>query len=188
MKKILLTALVVLALTGGYAFAQGGYDGGYGNGYGYGNMMGGYGMMGNGGYGRGYGMMGYGGYGNGYGMMGPGMMGYGGNGNGYGMMGPGMMGYGGYGNGYGRMGYGRYNNAPDNAPGYGWNAQNGWNPEKEQKFLNETVQLRKQLNDKRFDYFEAQRNPKTTRDQLIAIEKQIQDLQAKINDKAQSDR
>ena len=189
MKKIILAALVLLALTGGYAFAQGGgYGGGYGNGQGYGM---GPGMMGYGGYGNGYGMgpgmMGYGGYGNGYGM-GPGMMGYGGYGNGYGM-GPGMMGYGGYGNGYGMMGPGmmgyggRYN-----SPRQGWNAPRGWDPQQQQKFLNDTVQLRKELNEKRFEYFEAQRNPNTSREQLISIEKQIQDLQAKLYDKARSDR
>lgn len=120
----------------------------------------------------------HGGYGNGgYGMGGYGMMGPG---YGYGMMGPGygMMG-GGYGNGYACPGYGN--------GGYrgGWN--NSWNNPNSQKFLDDTVQLRKQLNDKRFEYQEALRNPNTTREQLAKIEKDMIDLQAKISDKAQQD-
>ncbi len=186
MKKVLVAALLILGLATGSAYAHGGYGGGYGDGYGCGNWMGGYGhgypMMGPD-------MMGYGGYGRGYPMMGPGMMGYGDYGHGYGMMGPGMMGYGGYGHGYGMMGPGMMGYGENyHSRGYGWNAPQGVSSEKEQKFLNDTVQLRKQLNDKRFDYFEARRNPDTTRDQLIAIEKQIQDLQDKISEKAQADR
>ncbi len=109
-------------------------------------------------------------HGGGYGMMGGGngMMG----GSGYGMMGPGMMGgAGGYDGGYGCPG----------AAGFG---QNGWTSEKQQKFLSDTVQLRKELNDKRFEYQEAQRNPQTTREQLAALEKGMIDLRTKLADKA----
>ena len=105
-------------------------------------------------YGGGYDMMG----GSGYGMMG---------GGGYGM-GPGMM--------YGDGGYG----CPG-AAGYG---QNGWNSENNQKFLADTVQLRKEMNDKRFEYQEALRNPKTTREQLSTLEKGMIDLRTKLADKA----
>ena len=102
-------------------------------------------------------------YAQGPGMMGPG---YGG---GYGM-GPGMMG-GGYGGGYG-MGPGMM------GQGYDWQS-----PEC-QKFHDDTVQLRKQLHEKRFDYFEASRNPKTTGKDLSKIENEIKDLQDKLYLKA----
>ncbi|MDA8240992.1 MAG: c-type cytochrome [Nitrospiraceae bacterium] len=105
-----------------------------------------------GGYGMGPGMM------RGYGMM-RGMMG------GYGM-GPGMMR--GYGMGRGMMGgYGM-------GPGY-----YTYSPEC-QKFYNETAALRRELNNKRFEYFEAIRNPKTTGDVAEKIEKEIRDLEEKI--------
>ncbi len=105
------------------------------------------------------------GSGMGYGMMGggmgPGMMG---GGMGYGMMGggmgPGMMG-GGYGTGR----------------SYATNAY-------DQKFLDETKNLRKQLNGKRFEYFEALRNPKTTPDTIAKLEKEITELQKNIYAKA----
>jgi hypothetical protein len=121
---------------------------------------------------------GYGGYGPGYGM-GPGMMyGYGG---GYGM-GPGMMyGYGGYGpGGYGMgpgmmYGYGGYGQGGQGRP-YG----QGTPSEACQKFLDETSALRKELQAKRFDYYEEMRNPKTTPDAVAKTEKEIRDLQEKI--------
>jgi hypothetical protein len=106
----------------------------------------------------------------GYGMMGGGhgMMG----GGGYETMGPEMMGgAGGYDGEYGCPG----------AAGFG---QNGWSSEKQQKFLTDTVQLRKEINDKRFEYREAQRNPQTTRDQIAALEKGMIDLRTKLSDKA----
>ncbi len=142
---------------------------GYGYGMGSGMMMGpgmGYGMMG--GYGMGPGMMGYGAYpGFGYGMMGctaPGMM-----------MAPGMMGMmhnmmmgGGYGMGYG-MG--------PRMMGYGYSKEF-------QKFLDETRQLRRLLNEKRFDYFEALRNPETKPETITKLRKEILDLKNKIYEKA----
>ncbi len=94
----------------------------------------------------------------GYGM-GPGMM------RGYGM-GRGMMG--GYGMGRGMMGgYGM-------GPGY-----YTYSPEC-QKFYDETAALRRELNNKRFEYFEAIRNPKTTGDVAEKIEKEIRELEEKI--------
>lgn len=92
-----------------------------------------------------------GGYGHG---MGPGMMRQGmmgGRGMGHGMMGPGMM-------------------------GRGYQSQS---PEC-QKFFDDTAGLRKELNNKRFEYFEAVRNPKTTGEALAKIEKEVRDLQEKI--------
>jgi hypothetical protein len=98
--------------------------------------------------------MGQGGYG-----MGPGMMGQG-------MMGRGMMG--GRGMGPGMMG-------PDMI-GRGYQSQSS----ECQKFYDDTAGLRKELHNKRFEYFEAARNPKTTGDTLAKIEKEVRELQEKI--------
>ncbi len=108
-----------------------------------------------GGYGMGQGMMGYGG---GYGM-GQGMMG----GGGYGMGHHGMMGSG----GYGMMGPGYYAHSPEC-----------------QAFYNDTAKLRKELHDKKFEYFETLRNPKTTGETATKFDKEITELQEKIYAKA----
>jgi hypothetical protein len=102
--------------------------------------------------------MGQGGYGMGPGMMGQGMMsrGMGGQGMGPGMMGQGMM-------GRGMMGRGSQSQSPEC-----------------QKFFDETAGLRKELHTKRFEYFEAARNPKTTGEALTKIEKEVRELQEKI--------
>jgi hypothetical protein len=113
---------------------------------------------GNGGYGMGYG----------YGMGGNHMMG-----DGYGMMGPGMMGPGMMG------GYGQYN-----CPGAVGFDRDDDGYAQQQKFLDDTAGIRKQLNDKRFDYMEARRNPSTTREQLAKMEKEMYDLQSQLRDKA----
>jgi hypothetical protein len=86
--------------------------------------------------------------------MGPGMMGGQG-------MGPGMMG--GYGMGPGMMGRGYQGQSAEC-----------------QKFYDETAGLRKELNNKRFEYFEAVRNPKTTGESLTKIGKEVRELQEKI--------
>ncbi|MDA8432370.1 MAG: c-type cytochrome [Nitrospiraceae bacterium] len=99
-----------------------------------------------------------GGYGKGRAMMGGYGMGRGMMG-GYGM-GPGMMG------GYG-MGAGYYTYSPEC-----------------QKFYDETAVERKELHEKKFDYFEAVRNPKTTGEAAEKREKEIRDLQEKIYSKA----
>ena len=52
------------------------------------------------------------------------------------------------------------------------------------KFLADTVQLGKEINDKRFEYQEAPRNPQTTREQLATLEKGIIDLRTQLADKA----
>lgn len=109
-----------------------------------------------GGYSMGPGMMGgQGMMGGGYGM-GHGMMG--GQGmmdGGYGMMGPGMMG-GGY-------------------------AQS----EECQKFLDDTSKQRKELYNKRYEYSEAFRDPKTSPEDIAKLEKEIRGLQEDIYKKAQ---
>jgi hypothetical protein len=147
---------------GGYGMGPGmmGWGGGYGMGPG---MMGGYG------YGMGPGMMG------GYGM-GPGMMG----GYGYGM-GPGMRG--GYGMGPGTMGRGWGGGYGMTGPGWGNRQGYGYNEEC-QKYLDESSAMRKELNNKRFEYFEAMRNPKTKPEEVNKLEKEIWDLQQKIYAKA----
>jgi hypothetical protein len=120
---------------------------------------------GNGGYGMGYGY-GMGGYhmmGDGYGMMG----GHGSRA--YGMMGPGMMG-----------GYGQYN-----CPGAAGFDRDDADYTQQQKFMDDTAGLRKQINDKQFDYMEARRNPSTTREQLAEMEKDIYSLQSQLRDRAE---
>jgi hypothetical protein len=105
--------------------------------------------------------LGQGGYGMGPGMMGPGYGGYG--------MGPGMMrGYGGYGMG----------------PGMMWGGGNYNQSEQCQKFMDETAGMRKDLHNKRYEYFEAVRNPKTTPETAAKLEKELRELQGKIYEKA----
>ncbi len=144
---------------------------------GYPGMMGGYG------YGMGPGMMG------GYGM-GPGVMG------GYGM-GPGMMrGYGmgprmmddyGYGMGPGMMrGYGNWGRPGCNCYGHYGRGRHGFvSPEQYRKFMDETRDLRKKLHDLRFDYREMARDPKADQEKLAKMEKEMDDLQRQIWEKAE---
>lgn len=94
--------------------------------------------------------------GGGGGGMGPGMMGGDGGG-----MGPGMMGGGGEGMG----------------PGYFSQSSEC------QEFYNNTANLRKELNEKRFEYFETQRNPKATHE-ASKLDKEIKELREKISAKA----
>ena len=100
----------------------------------------------------------YGPWGSGH-MMGPG---YGGH-----MMGPG---YGGH----------------MTSPGYGGHMR-GWGAPTtgaDQKFLDETADLRKEIHEKRFEYFEARRNPGTTTETLTDLEREIGELQEKLYAKA----
>ncbi|MFH0780687.1 MAG: hypothetical protein V2B20_01890 [Pseudomonadota bacterium] len=121
----------------------------------------------------GYANAGGNGGGSGYGSHGM-MMG----GGGYGMMG------GGCGMGSGMMrDYGDHDSGY-NHPGAAGVGRNGWTSEQNQKYLDDTVELRKAMHDKRFEYREALRNPKTTRQQLSMMEKEMIDLRDKIYDKA----
>ena len=52
-----------------------------------------------------------------------------------------------------------------------------------QKFLDETVDMRKELNDKRFAYHEAIRDPETTTDEVMKLENDFKELQGKLSDK-----
>jgi hypothetical protein len=78
---------------------------------------------------------------------------------------------------YGMMG-GGYGMGPGMMDGY-------HQSEECQKFLDETSKERKELYNKRFEYFEAYRNPKTTPETVEKLEKEIRALQEEIYQKAQ---
>ena len=54
----------------------------------------------------------------------------------------------------------------------------------DQKFLEETADLRKDLHNKKFEYFEARRNPETSDETVKKLEKEMYELQTKIREKA----
>ncbi len=94
-----------------------------------------------------------------------------------GMMGDqqGQTGQGGMMGGQGMMGPDR---GYDKDPGYEQDTK------KYQKFLDDTTKSRKELYDKRFEYFEAMRNPDTKQETISKLEKEIQELQGKLYEKA----
>ena len=49
----------------------------------------------------------------------------------------------------------------------------------DQAFLNETADLRKELHNKKFEYFEASRDPKTTVETLSRLEKEIYEIRSR---------
>lgn len=98
-------------------------------------------------------------------------------GGGYGMM------MGGYGMGPGMMEDYGFNRGGHHYPGAAGFGRNNWTSEQNEKFLDDTVELRKAMHDKRFEYMEAVRNPKSTRQQLTMMEKEMIDLRDKIYDK-----
>lgn len=106
-----------------------------------------------------------------------------GNGYGYGMRGEhhGMMGSntGMMGGNYGMMGGGQFD-----CPGANFYGQSNWSNESQQNFLEETASIRKQMNNKRFEYMEAQRAPETTNQKLADIEKEMIDMHTQLEDKA----
>ena len=71
-------------------------------------------------------------------------------------------------------------------PGYGGNMMNRKGPGygADTKFLDETAHLRKELHEKKFEYFEAGRNPETGPAALTKLEKELYDIQSKIREKA----
>ncbi len=175
MKRVILITLLILVVAAPYGCAQ----------MGQGHMDSGQGMMGSGQgmmgqsqqqtRGNGYypcqQMMGQGHMG-GYGMMGQGHMGgMMGRGGGYGMMGQGHMG--------GMMGSGMMNGYRGNDPEAYKKYQGEY-----QKYMDDTAGLRKKLYNKKFEYSEAARNPDATRRSLIKLEKEMMNLQWKINEKA----
>ena len=52
------------------------------------------------------------------------------------------------------------------------------------KFLNETVDFRKELHNKKFEYFEAIRNQETTPETIAKLEKDIYKLQNELYEKS----
>jgi hypothetical protein len=54
----------------------------------------------------------------------------------------------------------------------------------DRKFLDETADLRRELHNKRFEYFEANRDPRTDAKTLAKLEKDISEMQEKIHEKA----
>ncbi|OGW36304.1 MAG: hypothetical protein A2Y97_09560 [Nitrospirae bacterium RBG_13_39_12] len=70
-------------------------------------------------------------------------------------------------------------------PGYGGHMK-GLKGGYDQKFLDETVDLRKELNNKRFEYFEAVRSTNTKPDIITSLEKDIRILREKLHEKAPS--
>ncbi|MBL7031657.1 MAG: hypothetical protein ISR97_00555 [Nitrospira sp.] len=52
----------------------------------------------------------------------------------------------------------------------------------DQEFLNKTVDLRKAMHDKKFEYREAARNPETTNKELTKIEREMFDIKSKIRE------
>lgn len=66
-------------------------------------------------------------------------------------------------------------------PMQGW-AGMGYGPDKD--FLDETADVRKELHDKKFEYFEAVREKETPPETIAQLEKEIGKLQEKIAEKA----
>ncbi len=87
---------------------------------------------------------------------------------GMGMMGHGMMGKGMMGRGMGMMG--------------GKVCMNSDSPECK-KFLDETTEIRKALHIKKFEYFEAKRNPDTPKETLEKLLKDIKKLKIQLYEK-----
>ncbi len=102
---------------------------------------------------------------------------------GSGMMGSGMMGSGmkGSGMGHGMMSSGMGHGMMGSCMGKG---MMGYNAESYQKFLDETADLRKELHSKKFEYFEALRNPETKPEAITKLEKKIQELKTSIYEKS----
>ncbi len=97
-----------------------------------------------------------------------------GGGGGHQMMGSGMMGY-----QHGGGGWGNFD-----CPRVGM-AGGGWNSTQKQNFLDETVELRKQMHEKRFEIREARRSSNLDVEKLGQLEKDMIDIRSKIQKKAQ---
>jgi hypothetical protein len=95
---------------------------------------------------------------------------------GQGGMGGGRMGGHGYGNHMMDSGYG----GQMMGPGYGRGGGPGLKAD--QEFLDKTVEMRKALHSKKFEYREAERDPETANKDLTRIEKEIFDIQTSIRE------
>ena len=94
---------------------------------------------------------------------------------GYGMMGQGMMG-----NYHGKGSWGN-----NDCPGASLSNQGGWNSDEHQRFLDETAGLRKQMNEKMFEFNEERRSPDANSDQLAKLKKELIDIRSMIQKKAE---
>lgn len=102
---------------------------------------------------------------------------------GYGM-GPGYDGHTyGYGGGYGGHMTGPGYGGHMMGPGYGGH-MSGKRGGYDKKFLDETADMRKELHNKNFEYFEAVRNSETDNTTITKLEKEIREIQEKIYEKA----
>ncbi len=82
------------------------------------------------------------------------------------------------------MGSGSYGGQMMGTGGYGGH-MTGWSSSGyDQKFLDETTELRKELHNKKFEYFEALRDTEATPKTLTRLEKEVFALQFKIREKA----
>ena len=59
----------------------------------------------------------------------------------------------------------------------------GYDSERYEKAMEETRELRKKMHDMKFEYFEAMRNPKTSREDLHKKQKEMWELRQKIHRK-----
>ncbi len=76
-------------------------------------------------------------------------------------------------------------------PGYrghmgGWSCLGYGTGQTDQKFLDETADLRRELHNKKFEYAEAVRNPNTKPSTIRKLEKEIYELEDKIYEKSPS--
>ena len=72
-------------------------------------------------------------------------------------------------------------------PGYGGRMMGKGGPdgyEAGKKFLDETADMRRELHDKKFEYFEATRDPETSHEKITKLEKEIYEIQSKVREKA----
>ncbi|SDO72111.1 hypothetical protein [Desulforhopalus singaporensis] len=85
------------------------------------------------------------------------------------------------------MGGDRYgmHNYHHGCSGATWSGGHQWSNGVNQKFMEDTVALRKALNDKRFEYGEALRDPDISRDNLARLEQDIFDLESQIRGEMQ---
>jgi hypothetical protein len=59
-----------------------------------------------------------------------------------------------------------------------------WTGGYDQKFLDETTDLRKELHNKNFEYMEAARNPETNTETIAKLQEEINDLREKVHEQA----
>ncbi len=81
--------------------------------------------------------------------------------------------------GYGGHMMGQWYGGHMTGPMMGWSGAGD-----NQKFLDETADIRKELHEKKFEYFEALRDPETSAKTITKLEKDLRDLQEKLYAKA----